>query len=151
MIARKQQKFSLNSSEANELNLPNDDDSSFFNQHRNKTAVEAANSILEELGINESLENSSANSKAGTIGEKTDKNIYKTKKHQDQKNFLLKDFDNSKTESKKYPSRLKDDGKKSVAENKGIKKPDDQSFEKSGFHENLILFVIFFKIRVVNF
>ena len=107
MIARKPQKFSLNSSETTELNSPKEDPSSFFNQHRNKTAAEAATSILEDLGINKSSENETAKSKAGIIGRKSEQKIHQTKKHQDQKNRLLKDFDRSKPESKNYHSRLK--------------------------------------------
>ena len=56
MIARKPQKFSLNTSETTALELPKEDPSSHFNQQRNKTAAEAATSILEEMGINKSSE-----------------------------------------------------------------------------------------------
>ena len=75
MIARKSQKFSLNSSETTSLKLPKEDSSSFFNQHRNKTAAEAATSILEDLGINKSSQNETAKSRAGNIGRKTDQKI----------------------------------------------------------------------------
>ena len=86
MIARKPQKFSLNSSETTALKLPKEDSSSFFNQHRNKTAAEAATSILEDLGINKSSENETTKSKAGNIGRKGEQKEYQTKKHQNQKN-----------------------------------------------------------------
>ena len=113
MIARKPQKFSLNSSETTALKLPKEDSSSFFNQHRNKTAAEAATSIIEELGINKSSENETEKSKAGNIGNKAEQKILQTKKHQDQKNRLLKDFDRLKPESKNYHSRLKGEAKNS--------------------------------------
>ena len=79
MIARKPQKFSLNSSETTALKLPKEDSSSFFNQHRNKTAAEAATSILEDLGINKSSENETTKSKARNIGRETEQNILQTK------------------------------------------------------------------------
>ena len=71
MIARKPQKFSLNSSETNALKLPKEDSSSFFNQHRNKTASQTATTILEELGINKSSENEIIKSKPGNIQQKS--------------------------------------------------------------------------------
>ena len=80
MIARKPQKFSLNSSESSALNLQKEDSSSFFSQHRNKTAAETATSILEDLGINKSSENETATSKAGNIGRKAEQKIHQTKK-----------------------------------------------------------------------
>lgn len=140
MIARKPQKFSLNSSETTALKLPKEDSSSFFNQHRNKTAAEAATSILEDLGINKSSENETAKSKAGNIGRKAEQKIHQTKKHQDQKNRLLKDFDRLKPESKNYHSRLKGEAKKT----------SDPSMVKFGFHENFILFVIFCVLAVAG-
>ena len=127
MIARKPQKFSFNSSETTALKLPKEDSASFFNQHRNKTAAEAATSILEDLGINKSSENETAKSKAGNIGRKAEQKIHQTKKHQDQKNRLLKDFDKLKPESKNYHSRLKAETKKTPAENMEEKKPGDPS------------------------
>ena len=150
MIARKPQKFSLNSSETNALKLPKEDSSSFFNQHRNKTAAEAATSILEDLGINKSSENETAKSKAGNIGGKAEQKIHQTKKHQDQKNRLLKDFDRLKPESKNYHSRLKGEAKKTSAENMENKKTADPSKVKFGFHENFILFVIFCVLAVAG-
>ena len=83
MIARKPQKFSLKSSETTALKLPKEDSSSIFNQNRNKTAAEAATSILEDLGINKSSENETAKSKAGNIGRKAEQIIYQKNKHQD--------------------------------------------------------------------
>ena len=150
MIARKPQKFSLNSSETTALKLPKEDSSSFFNQHRNKTAVEAATSILEDLGINKSSQNETAKSKAGNIGRKTEQKIYQTKNHQGQKYQLLKDFDRLKPESKNYHSRLKGEAKKTSAENMENKKTDDPSRVKFGFHENFILFVIFCVLAVAG-
>ena len=150
MIARKPQKFSLNSSETTALKLPKEDSSSFFNQHRNKTAAEAATSILEDLGINKSSENETAKSKAGNIGRKAEQKIHQTKKHQDQKNRLLKDFDILKPESKNYHSRLKGEAKKTASENMEVKKTADQSMVKFGFHEKFILFVIFSVLAVAG-
>ena len=150
MIARKPQKFSLNSSETTALKLPKEDSSSFFNQHRNKTAAEAATSILEDLGINKSSENETAKSKAGNIGRKAEQKIHQTKKHQDQKNRLLKDFDRLKPESKNYHSRLKSEDKKTSAENMEDKKTADPSKVKFGFHENFILFVIFCVLAIAG-
>ena len=150
MIARKPQKFSLNSSETPALKLPKEDSSSFFDQHRNKTAAEAATSILEDLGINKSSENETAQSKAGNIGRKAEQKIYQTKKHQDQKNRLLKDFDKLKPESKNYHSRLKGEAKKTSTKNMEDKKTTDPSMVKFGFHENFILFVIFCVLAVAG-
>ena len=150
MIARKPQKFSLNSSETTVLKLPEENSSSFFNQHRNKTAAEAATSILEDLGINKSSENETAKSKAGNIGRKAEQKIHQTKKHQDQKNRLLKDFDRLKPESKNYHSRLKGESKKTSADNMEYKKTADPSKVKFGFHENFILFVIFCVLAVAG-
>ena len=143
MIARKPQKFSLNSSETNTLKLPKEDSSSFFNQHRSKTAAEAATSILEDLGINKSSENETVTSKAGNIGRKPEQKILQTKKYQDPKNQFIKDFDRLKPENKNYHSRLKCRAKKTSTENMDDKKTNDQSKVKFGFHENLILLVIF--------
>ena len=143
MIARKPQKFSLNPSETTALKIPKEDSSSFFGQHRNKTAADAATSILEDLGINKSSEDETPKSKAEKIGRKAEQKIHKTKKHQDQKNRLLKDFDRLKPESRNYHSRLKGETKKTSAENMEDKKTADQSKVKFGFHENFILFVIF--------
>ena len=143
MIARKPQKFSLNSSETTALKLPKEDSSSFFNQHRNKTAAEAATSILEDLGINKSSENETAKSKA-------EQRIHQTKKYQNQKNRFLKDFDRLKPESKNYHSRLKSETKKTSAENMEDKKNAESSKEKFGFHENFILFVIFCVLAVAG-
>ena len=117
MIARKPQKFSLNSSETTALKLPKEDSSAFFNQQRNKTAAEAATSILEDLGINKSSENETPKSKAENIGRKAEQIIQQTKKHQDQKNRLLKDFDRLKPESTNYHSRLKGEAQKTSTEN----------------------------------
>ena len=150
MIARKPQKFSLNSSETTALKLPKEDSSSFFNQHRNKTASETASTILEDLGINKSSENEIAKSKAGTIGRKAEQKIHQTKKHPNQKNRLLKDFDRLNPESKNYHSRLKDEAKKTSAENMDDEKTADPSKVKFGFHENLILFVIFCVLSVAG-
>ncbi len=136
MIARKPQKFSLNSSETTTLKLPKEDSSSFFNQHRNKTAAEAATSILEELGINKSSENKTAKSKA-------EQKIFQTKKHQDKKNRSPKVFDQLNPHSKNKASRLKGETKKTSAENMDVKKSAKPPKVKFGFHENLILIVIF--------
>ncbi len=126
MIARKPQKFSLNSSETETLKLPKEDSSSFYNQHKNKTAAEAATSILKELGINKSSENESAKLK-------NEQKIYQTKKHQEQKNNFSKDFDRLNPENEKKHSKLKVE----EAKHNELKKL------KLGFHENLILFFIF--------
>jgi len=142
MIARKPQKFSLNSSETTALKPPKEDSSSFFNQHKNKTAAEAATSILKDLGINKSSENETVKLKAGNIGRTTEQRIHQTKKHQDQKNRLLKDFDRLKPESKNYHSKLKGEAKKTSGENMEDKKTTDPSKVKFGFHENFILFFI---------
>jgi len=150
MIARKPQKFFLNSSETNRQKLPKEDPSSFFNQHRNKTASEAATSILEDLGINKSSENETAKSKAGNIGRKAEQKIHQTKKDQDQKNRVLKDFDRLKPVNKNYHSRLKDEAKKTSAENIEDKTTPDLSKVKFGFHENFILFVIFCVLAVAG-
>ena len=150
MIARKPQKFSLNSSETTALKLPKEDSSTFFNQHRNKTAAEAATSILEDLGINKSSENETAKSKAGNIGRKDEQKIHQPKKHQDNKNRLLKDFDSLKPESRNYHLRLKDEAKKTSAENMDDKRNADPSKVKFGFHENFILFVIFCVLAVAG-
>ena len=151
MIARKPQKFSLNSSETTALNPPKEDPSSFFKQQRNKTAAEAATSILEELGINKSSENETTKSTVWNIGRKAEQKKYQTKKHQDQKNRLIKDFDRLNPESKKnYHSRLKGEAKKTAAENMEVKKTADQSKVKFGFHEKFILFVIFCVITVTG-
>ena len=150
MIARKPQKFSLNSSETTALKLPKEDSSTFFNQHRNKSAAEAATSILEDLGINKSSENETAKSKAGNIGRKDAQKIHQPKKHQDNKNRLLKDFDSSKPESRNYHLRLKDEAKNTSAENIEDKKNADPSKVKFGFHENFILFVIFCVLAVAG-
>jgi len=143
MIARKPQKFSLNSSETTTLKVPKEDSSSFFNQHRNKTAAETATFILEDLGINKSSNNDTVKSKAGNFDRKAEQKIHPTKKHQDQKNRLLKDFDKLKPESKNYHSNFKGETKKSSAENMETEKAADPSKVKFGFHENFILFVIF--------
>ena len=140
MIERKSQKFSLNSSETNGLKLPKEDSSSFFSQQRNKTAAETATSILEELGINKSSENESVKSNAGNIGRKAEQKIFQTKKNQDQKNRIIKDFDGLKPESKNYHSRLKNEDKKTS-------EPSKVNF---GLHENLILFVMFCVLAIAG-
>ena len=89
MIARKPQKFSLNSSKTTALKLPKEDSSSFFNQHRNKTAAETATSILEDLGINKSAKNETVISKTRNIGKKAENKIHQTKKHQVQQSTQL--------------------------------------------------------------
>ena len=150
MIARKTQKFSLNSSETTALKLPKEDSSSFFNKHSNKTAADAATSILEDLGINKSFENEPAKSKAGNIGRKTEKKPHQTKKHPIRENRLLKDFDRLKFESKNYHSRLKGEVKKTSAEKMEAPKTTDPSKVKFGFHENFILFVIFCMLAVAG-
>ena len=68
----------MNSSETSTLELPKVDSSSFFNQHRKKSAAEAATSILKDLGINKSLENEAAESKAGNIDSKAKQKIHQT-------------------------------------------------------------------------
>ena len=148
MIARKPQKFSLNSSETTPLKLPKEDSSSFFNQQRNKTAAEAATSILEELGVGKSSENEKTKSKVGNFGRKAEQKIHQAKNNQDQKYRLLKDFDRLKDESNNYHSRLKDESKIKLDENIEDKKTPNPSEVKSGFHENLILFVIFCVLAV---
>jgi len=148
MIARKPQKFSLNASDTTALKLPKEDSSSFFNQHRNKTAAEAATSILEELGIKKSSEYETA--KSGNFGKKTEQKIHQIKKHQNQKNRILKDFYRTKHESKSYHSRLKGEANKTTAENMEDKKTADPSNVKFGFHENFILFVIFCVLAVAG-
>ncbi len=150
MIARKPQKFSLNSSETTALKLPKEDSSSFFNQHRNKTASETASTILEDLGINKSSENEIAKSKAETIGRKAEQKIHQTKKHPNQKNRLLKDFDRLKPERKNYHSKLKGEANKTSAKNMDDKNTDDPSKVKFGFHENFILFVIFCVLAIAG-
>jgi len=150
MIARKPQKFSLNSSKKTALKLPKEDPSSFYNQHRNKTAAEAATSILEELGINKSSENEAAKSKAENFGRKTDQKLHQTKKHQNHKYQLFKDFDKFKSENKNYHSRLKSETNISSTENMDDKKTADPSKIKFGFQENFILFVIFCVLAVAG-
>ena len=140
MIERKPHKFSLNSNKTNGLNLPKEDSSSFFSQHRNKTAAETATSILKELGINKSSENESVKSNVGNIGRTAEQKIYQTKKNQDQKNRIIKDFDGLKPESKNYHSRLKNEDKKKS-------EPSKVNF---GLHENLILFVIFCVLAIAG-
>jgi len=150
MIARKSQKFSLNSSETTSLKLPKEDSSSFFNQHRKKTAAEAATSILEDLGIDKSLENETVKSKAGKTVRTAEQKIHQTKKHPHLKNRLLKDFDRLKPESKNYHPRLKGEAKNTSAPNMEDKKTADTSEVKFGFHENFILFVIFCVLAVAG-
>ena len=140
MIARKTQKFSLNSNETTALKLPNEDSSSLFNQHRNKTAAEAATSILEDLGLNKSPENAKTKSKAGNFDIKTEQKLFNSKKHKYQKNSLLGGPDELKHENKNYHSRSKDD----------VKKTPNQSKGKFGFHENFILLVIFCVLAVAG-
>ena len=91
MIARKPQKFSLNSSETTALKLPKEDSSSFFNQHRNKTAAEAATSILEDLGINKSSQMKQQNQKLGILAEKLNKKFIS------QKNIKIRKIDYLRT------------------------------------------------------
>ena len=110
----------MNASETNGLKLPKEDSSSFFNQHRNKTASEAATSILEDLGINKSSENETAKSIAENIGRKAEQKIHQTKKHQVRENHLLKDFNRLKPESKNYHSKLKGEAKKKSRSEKSI-------------------------------
>ena len=126
MIARKPEKFSLNSSETGALKITKEDPSSFFNQNKNKTAADAATSILKELGINKPSENESLKSKG-------QQKIYKTKKNQEQKNRSFKDLNLSNPKNEKNHARLKVEGKK----------PNELNKVNLGFHENLILFVIF--------
>ncbi len=126
MIARKPEKFSLNSSETGALKITKEDPSSFFNQNKNKTAADAATSILKELGINKPSENESLKSKG-------QQKIYKTKKNQEQKNRSFKDLNLSNLKNEKNHARLKVEGKK----------PNELNKVNLGFHENLILFVIF--------
>jgi len=150
MIARKPQKFSLNSSETTSLKTPKEDPSSFFNQYGNKTAGETATSILEDLGINKPSENETTKLKAGNFSRNAEQKIYQTKKHQDEKNRLLKDLDRLKHESKNNHSKLKGETKITSAENMGDQKPSDQSKIKFGFHENFILFFIFCVLAVAG-
>ncbi len=133
MIARKPQKFSLNSSETGTLKLTKEDSSSSYNQHKNKTAAEAATSILKELGINKSSKNESAKLK-------NEQKLGQTKKHQEQKNNFFKDFDRLNPENEKNHSRLKVE----EAKHNELKKL------KLGFHENLILFFIFCILTVTG-
>ena len=100
MIARKLQKFSLNSRKTTSLKLPQEDSSSSFNKHRNKTAAEAATSILEDLGIKKSSENETAKSNKRDFNRKNEQKKYQSRKHQEHKNILLEDFDKLKPESK---------------------------------------------------
>ena len=140
MIARKPQKFSLNSNDTSAMKIPEEDSSSFFNQHRNKTAAEAATSILQDLGLNKSYENETAKSKAGDFDEKPDQKKYHKKTHQEQKNYSIKGSEKLKPESKKYDSKSKNE----------VKKTTKQMNEKFGFHENFILFVIFCVLAVAG-
>ncbi|MBG56317.1 MAG: hypothetical protein CL935_04210 [Deltaproteobacteria bacterium] len=126
MIARKPEKFSLNSGETGALKITKEDPSSFFNQNKNKTAADAATSILKELGINNSSENESLKSKG-------QQKIYKTKKNQEQKNRSFKDLNLPNPKNEKNHAKLKVEGKK----------PNELNKVNLGFHENLILFVIF--------
>ena len=140
MIARKPQKFSLNSSDTPALKLPEEDSSSFFNQHRNKTAAEAATSILEDLGINKSNENETDESKAGNFEGKINQSKKHEKTHQKLKNQLLKGPDKLINKGKNYDSIAKDEVKETT-------KPTNEKF---GFHENFILFFIFCVLSVAG-
>ena len=140
MIARKPQKFSLNSNDTTALKIPKEDASSLFNQHRNKTAAEAATSILKDLGLNKSPENLTAQSKALNLDRNTAHKTFNTKKHQDQNNHILKDSDELNPGSKNYHSRSKDE----------VKKTTKRSEERFGFHENFILLVIFCVLAVAG-
>ena len=140
MIERKPHKFSLNSSETNGLKLPKEDSSSFFSQQRDKTAAETATSILKEMGIDKSSENESLKSNIGNIGRKAEQKKFQTRKNQDQKNRIIKDFDGLKPDSKNYHSRLKNEDKKTS-------EPSKVNF---GLHENLILFIIFCVLAIAG-
>ena len=142
MISRKPQKFSLNSDENSALRVPKEDSSSFFNQQKNKTAAEAANSILKDLGIYKSSENETSNSKTGYVNNNA--------KNPAQKNSLINDFDGLKTKNKTYHSSLKGEAKKTTADKIEVKKTANPSKDKFGFHENFILFVIFCVIAVAG-
>ena len=150
MIARKPNKFSLNSSDTTALKPPKEDSSSFFNKHRKKTAVEAATSILEELGVNKLSGNDSIKSKSGDVFRKAEQKIFQTKKNQDQKNRLIKDFDRLNPESKNHNPRLKGKGTSQPSENMEVKTSDDPYNVKFGFHENVIFFVIFCLLAVAG-
>ena len=91
MIARKPQKFSFNSSETTALKLPKEDSASFFNQHRNKTAAEAATSILEDLGIKNHLKMKQQNQKLEILVEKLNKKYIR------QKNIKIRKIDYLRT------------------------------------------------------
>ncbi|MBS1255620.1 MAG: hypothetical protein MAG581_01429 [Deltaproteobacteria bacterium] len=143
MIARKPQKFSLNSSESAHLNLPEGESSSFFNQQRKKTAADAATSILEELGVKKSSASERNVSTLGEVNRNAEHKKYQTKKHQDPESRILKDFKRQNTESKNLKSKNNDEVKMSKTGKTDTKKSSVQPNIKFGFHEKFILFIIF--------
>ncbi|MDE0792843.1 MAG: hypothetical protein OSB08_04265 [SAR324 cluster bacterium] len=154
MIARKPQKFSLNSRESNSEELHKESTSSISRKQQQKiTAADTATSILEELGVKKSSVKKTNKNNLLNVQRKPT-SIKKPKVTQEEwDNSLLKDLKTQKTTEIKIKIKAKQsDVNKTDSRQTTIKPAEtkelqannltEQSKDKFGFQEKFVIFVM---------
>ena len=152
MIARKPQKFSLNSSESNSEELHKESTSSISRKQQQKiTAADTATSILEELGVKKSSVKKTNKNNLLNVQRKPT-SIKKPKVTQEEwDNSLLKDLKTQKTAAIKIKAKQSDvnktDSKQTTIKPAETKEPQadnstEQAKDKFGFQEKFVIFVM---------
>ena len=137
MIARKPQKFSLNSSEITSANLHGEDSSSLStSQQHKKSAADAATSILEELGVKKTSTETLNKNNLLNVQRQTGQKKVSTAESEEWGNQILNDLKRQKAVTKKTETK-KTENKQTQTE-----KPVTQPKVKSGFHEKFIFFTM---------
>ena len=145
MIARKPQKFSLNSSEITSENLHGEDSSSLStSQQHKKSAADAATSILEELGVKKTSTETLNKNNLLNVQRQTGQKKVSTTESEEWGNRILNDLKRQKAVTKKTETK-KTENKQTQTE-----KPVTQPKVKSGFHEKFIFFTMLGVIGVAT-
>jgi hypothetical protein len=152
MIARKPQKFSLNSSESNSEELHKESTSSISGKQQQKiTAADTATSILEELGVKNSSDKKTNKNNLLNVQRKP-ASIKKPKVTQEEwDNSLLNELKTQKAATKKIKAKQSDvnktDSKQTTKKPAETKEPQaenstEQAKDKFGIQEKFVIFIM---------
>jgi hypothetical protein len=152
MIARKPQKFSLNSRESNPEELHKESKSSISGkQHQKISAADTATSILEELGV-KNLSDKKTNKNNLLNVQRKPASIKKPKvTHEEWDNSLLNELKNQKTATKKIKAKQSDvnkkDSRQTTKKKEETREPQaenstEHTKDKFGFQEKFVIFIM---------
>jgi len=157
MIARKPQKFSLNSSESNSEQLHKESASSFSEKlEQKKTAADTATSILEELGVKKTSAKKTNKNNLLNVQRKSASIKKPLVEQKEWDNSLLKDLKTQNAAAKKITAKPADPYKTEAKQTKNksaatkpaetkptqVEEPTEPSKDKFGFQEKFVIFTM---------